>query len=60
MHVNSEDHVFEKRLQSIVENVKKLKMSMQRSYYTVKLQEATYVAKREAIEQADIWKRKLN
>lgn len=59
MHVNSEDHVFEKRLQSIVENVKKLKMSMQRSY-TVKLQEATYVAKREAIEQADIWKRKLN
>ena len=60
MHVNSEDRVFEKRLQSIVENVKKLKMSMQRSYYTVKLQEATYVAKREAIEQADIWKRKLN
>ena len=60
MHVNSEDHVFEKRLQSIVENVKKLKMSMQRSYYTVKLQEATYVAKREAIEQVDIWKRKLN
>ena len=60
MHVNSEDHVFEKRLQSIVENVKKLKMSMQRSYYTVKLQEATYVAKREAVEQADIWKRKLN
>ena len=59
MHVNSEDRVFEKRLQSIVENVKKLKMSMQRSY-TVKLQEATYVAKREAIEQADIWKRKLN
>ena len=59
MHVNSEDHVFEKRLQSIVENVKNLKMSMQRSY-TVKLQEATYVAKREAIEQADIWKRKLN